>query len=95
MVKLRLTTTPKYDNKMTHARLKLLSVGKYEEAVKAMKYISEVNGTNLDDKRIEELLRPLNKEIHAELVDQNEGSFLTIIMYPRVLVRFLALCLIE
>ena len=60
-----------------------------------MKYISEVNGTNLDEKRIEELLRPLNKEIHAELLDQSEGSFLTIIMYPRVLVRFLALCLIE
>jgi len=73
----------------------LLTNGKYEEAVKAIKYICKVNGTKVDEKRIKELLTPLIKEINAEGKAKQESSFFTILKYPRVLVRFLALCLVE
>ena len=70
-------------------------IGRFDEAVQAIKHISDLNGTDMEEKYIEELLKPLTTKLDSNEKDESESQFLTILKHPRVLVRFIVLCLIE
>ena len=74
----------------------LIQKGKFQEAIKAFRYIGDFNGVEIDVKLISEKLQPLIKSVEAEAKKDDENSnFLAITKYPRVLARFLILCLVQ
>jgi len=73
----------------------LTYLGRLEDAVASIKKISETNGANLDEKYISEMLTPLMKDMEAEKGSDEDSNFMAIYKYPRVLVRFVIICLVQ
>ena len=73
----------------------LLKQGRLDDAVKAVKHISTVNGVKISTEHIREMLSTLLKDNQASFSSDNDTSILAIFKYPRVLVRFSVLCLIQ
>ena len=74
----------------------LIQKGKFQEAIKSFRYIAHFNGVEIDEKLISEKLQPLIKSVEAEAKQDDENSnFLAIRKHPRVLARFLILCLVQ
>ena len=70
----------------------LVTKGRTDEAVKQFLAIAKVNGVELDEKMTKESVQSLVEG--DEKLESNE-SFSDIVHYPRVLVRFLSVCLIK
>ena len=49
----------------------------------------------MDEKHIEEILTPLVEKEIDQATKSSDDKFLTIFSHPRVLVRFIILCLIQ
>ena len=73
----------------------LLKQGRLDDAVKAVKHISTVNGVETDTKHIREMLSPLLKDNEASFSSDDDDSLLAILKYPRVLARFTLLCFMQ
>ena len=82
-----------------------LCIGRYNDAVKLVKWIAKTNKSEIDEKHIEEVIFPmLVKDDGNEkmtLVVENDDQFgknysiFTIIKYPRVMMRFFIMCFVE
>ena len=72
-----------------------MCLGRLQEAIAEVKKISTVNGVYIKEKDIEDILSPLIEKKIDYADDSSEEQFFTILSHPRVLVRFVILCLMQ